>query len=109
MEKGKKIWKEVEGPLNSDGYIFQDWKEDNILEGVYEGKIIRNDTYGENREYIVIKNGQGDVILVRQTTMLKNKFTIIPEKASVKIEYVGDEKTKDGKYEYRNFKVFTLD
>lgn len=80
-----------------------DFKEEKELMGTY---VSKEEGVGQNNSNLYnIKKADGSVIGVWGNTMLDDKFKKIQVGESIKIVYLGMEKSKAGK-QYHNYKVF---
>lgn len=102
MDKSK--YQEVGGGMNVDRM----WsgkenplKKGDAIEGRYIEKKVGIGTRGSN--VYVIETQSGEKVGVWGSTVIDGRFESIPVGKMVGIEYLGVQKTKDGKGEYKGF------
>lgn len=79
-----------------------DWEKDKVLEGVFMQKRIVATQNGDSNMYTVDKGG-GKLIDVWGKTMLDDFFKNMQIGTTIKVTYLGKEKSKKGNRTYHNF------
>ena len=90
----KMAYKEIQSAVHN-------FDNEPIIEGVFKGTKEMKHGVGYK-----IEKEDGTVVLVGSTSMLRDKMENVNEGDKIKIEFTGMEKTANGKYEYRVFKVY---
>ena len=92
-------WQEI-NPTTEEMW---DPEEDKVIQGIY---VSKKENVGPNESNVYVLNVGDKKIGIWGSTILDDRFKEIPLGCEVRIEYLGEQKTKKGNRTYQAYKVF---